>query len=213
MSTIVVDLNEQYRHFFGTSPKVGTIVPQQEDKGFTVNKTNKKSGLEEQFVISQNNTKSKEVFSITGSKLQEQYLGVEIWLPTSLRFEDGTTFYLPYSVIRISGSKTIVRTALAERRGTVKEQFNVDDYKISIKGFLIDKSKRIFPEADILKLKQFFESTKRCFLSNALSDHFLAEDAVVITSFELPEVEGGKNHVRPFVLGLESDGVFTLEVE
>jgi hypothetical protein len=38
------------------------------------------------------------------------------------------------------------------------------------------------------------------------------EVKVVMESFELPEVEGGRKHVRPFNIQLESDSVFTLEV-
>jgi hypothetical protein len=151
-----------------------------------------------------------------GSQIQTSLHGVEIWLPTRFRqlpsdlFSD-TTLLLPYCVIRITGSSTIVRTPLAERRGTVKELYSIDDYKITLKGFFIDRQ-RVFPHDDLATLKKLHEMGAGFILDNAVSNVFLnADDKVVITGFDLPEVEGGRKHVRPFVMQLESDTVFTLE--
>lgn len=222
MGAITVDLQNLYQRYFGTKPKVGELPPNPTPVPFNIPPVKKNTGITELPVIDvENQHKGKYQTSRHGRLLQQDYLGVEVWLPTKLTTALGTVWELPYSVIRISNSKTIIRTALAERKGTVKEEFNTDDYKITIKGFLIDKEERLFPEEDLLKLKGFFETNSRIFLDNALSNIFLEEQgmpqdeqyAVVVTSFDLPEVEGGRKHVRPFVLQLESDYVFTLEVE
>ena len=174
-----------------------------------------------------------DIIKIPGNKAQvtdknlltNDMFGVEVWLP--VYFEDlpddvgdKGRLFLPYTVVRISGSSTIVRTPLAERRGTVKELYNTDDYKINIKGFFIDKEKRLFPEKDLSALKKIHEYGHAFKLVNALTDIFLADkgvspleqNKVIISAFELPEVEGGRK-VRPFTMTLESDSVFTLEVK
>ncbi len=157
-----------------------------------------------------------------GSLIAEQYKGVQIWLPTTLYVASQPVSYLPYSVIKISGKKTIIKTPLPERIGTVKEQYNIDDYSISIKGFLIgDKfSAGGFPEEELNNLKQLYEAKTAVTIDNALSNIFLTnkdldlfeQRRVVITSLDLPEVQGGRKNVRPFVLEMESDSVFTLEL-
>ena len=155
---------------------------------------------------------------LSGSALTEYYLGKEIWLPT--RFAElninqfkYSEFFLPYSVVIISGKKTIVKTAMAERQGTVKELYSTDDYSINIKGFFIDDKNRTWPEEDLKLFKKIFELQTAVALDNALTNIFLEkEQKVVIESFDLPEVEGGRKHVRPFNIQLESDSIFTLEV-
>ncbi len=201
MSTIAFDIQQLYQQYFGTKPVVGGA--------FKNDATPITADGSVSFPAASSKTNT-----VLGGVLSEQHLGVEIWLPTRLKFENGTTFFLPYSTIRLTGSKSFIRTPLSERRGSVKELFSIDDYKITIKGFFIDKQNRVFPEADLKLLKQFFESNERCFLENALTGFFLdATDAVVINSFELPEVEGGKKTMRPFVLQFESDSVFDLIVK
>ena len=154
----------------------------------------------------------------TASVLSEPYLNKEIWLPTrfaeiNIKDYKASEFFLPYSVIKISGKKTIVKTAMAERQGTVKELYSTDDYAISLKGFFIDDKNRIWPEEELTAFKRLFELQTAVVLENALTNVFLEKgQKVVIESFELPEVEGGRKHVRPFSIELESDSIFTLEV-
>lgn len=161
------------------------------------------------------------IIQTTASKsyvLLEKYLNREIWLPTrlaELNINDykRSEFYLPYCAVKISGKKTIVKTALAERQGSVKELYSIDDYSISLKGFFIDNKNRLFPEEDLDVLRQVFEIRGAFAIDNALVNTILGrETKVVMVSFELPEVTGGRKHVRPFDIQLESDSIFTLEV-
>jgi hypothetical protein len=150
--------------------------------------------------------------------LSEKYLNREIWLPTrlaELNIEDfnRSEFYLPYCAVKISGKKTIVKTPLAERQGTVKELYSIDDYSINLKGFFIDHKNRLFPEEDLDVLRQVFEVRGSFSIDNALINIMFGKEVkVVMESFELPEVEGGRKHVRPYNIQLETDSIFTLEV-
>lgn len=163
-----------------------------------------------------NATKNDIIQANDGSTLSTSYAGVEIWLPTWFRGlpQDirGGVLFMPYTVVRITGKKTIVKTALAERKGTVKELYSLDDYKITIKGFLIDHRNRQWPSAELNDLKKLYELNQSVILDNALTNIFLERDSkVVIEDIDFPEVEGGRKHVRPFVMQMESDSVFTLE--
>jgi hypothetical protein len=200
MSLITYDLQQLYRRTFGGSPyQVG-------DESAVAELT--------PYLIESTNTK---VSQLSGSPLVTEFMGKEIWLPVTFLnlpadVVAGGKLLLPYSVIKIAGKKTIVKTALSERRGTVKELFSIDDYSISIKGFLIDEN-RVWPEEELSVLKRLFETQEAVHLDNALTNIYLDKDTrVVIEDFDLPEVEGGRKHIRPFSMKLESDSIFTLEL-
>jgi hypothetical protein len=171
-----------------------------------------------QFTISQGAGKTLQ-FTAKGSLIMEQLQGVEVWLP--VRFFEGSELlmHLPYTVVKLNTKKTIIETPLAQRRGSVKEQFNVDDYSISIKGFLIGEDRQ-FPESQLEQLKALYLKSQAVILDNALTNIFLTDPElneqeqrrVVIHDMDIAEVTGGRIHVRPFSLQLKSDSVFTLEL-
>lgn len=147
--------------------------------------------------------------TIIGSKTKENLLGREVFLPIELKC-GGEKLVIPCATIRVTGQKTIIRTAISERRGTVKEQFSVGDYEFSVNGVLISQ-KDSLPDEDMLKLKRFFESTKQVELRNAVSDLFLDHSCqVCITALEFPEVQGKTIRHRPFSFTCESDYVSSL---
>jgi len=187
MSSVIYDLNQLYRRTFGSEP----------------------------YVV---NAEKQDVSQVSGSALTAEYLGKEIWLP--VKFVDlnpdvfgATEVLLPYAVMKMSAQKTIVKTALPERKGTVKELYNIDDYSISIKGFVIDETNRIWPEEELSILNKLWSLNEAVHLDNALTNIFLEKDTrVVIQNLELPEVEGGRKHIRPFSFQIVSDSIFTLEL-
>jgi len=193
MSIINYDLIELYERTFGGKPYK---IPESDQSG--------KPG--------------KNQVSAAGYKLVDMYQEREIWLPTRLAELNMVTnkrseFLLPFCAVKISGKKTIVKTPMAERQGTVKELYSIDDYSISLKGFFIDIQRRIWPEDQLLALKEIFETNTAIAIDNALVNIVLGIDTrFVMVSYELPEVEGGRKHVRPFNIQLESDSIFTLEV-
>lgn len=192
MSFFVLDLKNLYQHTFYSKP----------------------------YVI---NESPKDFSQASGSQLTAKYQDKEIWLPVKFVDLDTSVFgaseiLLPYVTVKISGDKTIVKTSLAERQGTIKELYSINDYAIEVKGFLIDDTNRVWPEAQIQQVKEFFEYPQALKLDNALTNLFLVrkdnEDnyRVIVEKFDLPEVSGGRKHIRPFTMKLESDSVFTLEL-
>ena len=153
-----------------------------------------------------------EDFTSLGTPLKEKLMGTKVFLPVRLRC-GGEELVMPCATIRVTGQKTIIRTAISERRGTVKEQFSVGDYEFSVNGVFIS-SDRTLPDKDILKLKSFFESTQPVELHNAVSDLFLDSSCrVCLTAVDFPEVQGKALRHRPFSFTCESDFVNTLIIE
>lgn len=142
---------------------------------------------------------------------KERLKGIEVFLPIHLSNGE-YQIDIACATIRVQGEKTIVRTPVSERTGTVKEMFNIGDYKFSIKGVLIaaDRSK-VMPDDEMFTLRQLFESTSPVELNNALTDLFMDENRnVVITSLEFPDVEGKELRIRPFTMECETDCVTDL---
>lgn len=210
MSSLIVNIEQLFQDQFGSRPYK---VPQ------TSPASNDQTPYKVPVSLGSNRALNNKLISTDST-------GIDIWMPIWFQelpndIGDEGTIYLPYAVISITSRATIVRTPLAERKGSVKEQYNTEDYKIKVKGFFIDKQYRLFPEKDLKALKKLHESGRSFKLVNALTDLFLIDQTlpaneqqrVVLTSFDLPETEGGRISYRPFVMELESDTVFTLEVE
>ncbi len=137
--------------------------------------------------------------------------GKDIFAP--IEFYKNSEHYLQIScaTIRVSSKKTIVKTAVSERNGTVKEQFNVGDYQFTIKGILIGINNQ-FPEEKIRKLKEIYETVETIELYNAFTELFMDKESrkISIESLDLPEVRGSSLKTRPFVVVCESDFIETL---
>ena len=149
-------------------------------------------------------------WSSKGTSLYGYKNGMEYFMPAQLGGQA-----LPFPVVRISGQKTIVETPMVARRGTVKELIAIDDYKISIKGIIIDPDGH-WPEAQIDALRKLYERAEALSLNCAFTNIFLGSpeaggsDKVVITSLEFPECKGAKN-VTGYSMELVSDQPFKLE--
>lgn len=154
-------------------------------------------------------------------------MGREYYMPVTMTYEERSSlagtgtesgvlrkWNLPYPVISISSKKTIIETALTERRGTVKELINVEDYEITVKGFIVGNTHEL-PEQDLAMLRTLYEQNAPVSLACPLTDIFLlrpgrgGSDQVVITELKLPVLTGIKN-VRPYELKIVSDEPFNL---
>lgn len=146
--------------------------------------------------------------------LAKNNYGKDIFAP--IQFYKNSQNYLEISCasIRVNSKKTIVKTAVSERFGTVKELFNVGDYQFTIKGVLIGKNRQ-FPDDQILKLKELYETVETVELFNAYAELFMnkASRKIAIESLEFPEVIGKSIHIKPFVIVAESDFIDTLIVQ
>jgi hypothetical protein len=119
---------------------------------------------------------------------------------------------LPYPVISIRSSKTIVETPMVERSGSVYEGISMDDYSITIRGVLVN-TLDIFPEKDVIQLRDLWKRNESIQIRNVLTDIFLeGNQHVIIKSFDIPEM-GGTKHVRAYQMELVSDMDLILEIQ
>lgn len=140
--------------------------------------------------------------------------GQAIWFPVELKTTVkeqnklvSVSIEIEACTVAVNMSKTIIRTAVSERKGTVKECFAIDDYRFTIKGFLIGKN-RLVPEDQIQTLKKVFESTEAVFLHGGYPEIFLDESCrVAISGLDFPEVQGKAVWIRPFSMTLETDNI------
>lgn len=198
MSSLVFDMQQLYASTFGNRPIQ-----------FGIEQAKEEAGL---FNVNGQNPLGKTYSTPKGHKLKDEYLGKDIWLPITFKNVPGLgDLFLPWCTIKISSKKTIVKTSLAERGGTVKELYSIDDYSASIKGFLIDPN-RVWPEEDLYNLKTLWEANSSVDIDNILCDVFFQDSRVVVESLDFPEVVGSK-HVVAFEMSLISDSVFILEVD
>lgn len=147
-----------------------------------------------------------------GRYYKKDVLGRDVFMPVNL-----AGLRLNYCWVRISGSKTIIETALTERRGSVKEFVTMDDYKIQIKGFFIGHNGQ-FPEQDIAEWRDIMELNEAIDIDCVLTDIFLltpfhgGQDRVVVKDFELMDNQAIE-HVRGYQIDLVTDQIFELEIE
>lgn len=156
-------------------------------------------------------------------------LGREYFMPVTITYPDASgsngllgndsvdatnKWNLPYPVISVSSRKTIIETPLTERRGTVKELINLQDYEIVIKGFIVSNTNE-FPETEVTRLRNIYEQNVALSIQCPLTDIFLlrpdrsGSDQVVITELTFPAITGIKN-IRPYQLRMVSDEPFSL---
>lgn len=144
--------------------------------------------------------------------------GQDIWFPIELkgfevkggRLRDIT---LPIDICTISVNlvSTVISTPVTERKGTVNEIVNIDDYQFTIRGFLIGKNRKV-PEQEMLDLIAIKESTQEKSLHGGYPEIFLDSTCkIVISNLEFPEVQGQNHWIRPFTITCKSDFITDLE--
>lgn len=139
--------------------------------------------------------------------------GYDIWHPVEFWVSNKKSIELEACTVGIVLSKTIVETAVSERKGAVIEQFNILNYQFNIRGFLIGKS-QFFPEEQIMKLKELHETTEPVSLHGGYPEMFLDESCrVAIINVEFPETQAKAPWLRPFSITCKSDFITDLIIE
>lgn len=201
----VIDLQELYKTYFNKQPYY--ITPKGEAKPITNDVVF--SGIPE-------NTRSKGSIDYSQKQIAFNKIngyGHDIWFPIKFVVNKHLSLEIDACTIAVNLSKTIVRTAVSERKGTVKECFAVDDYKFTIKGFLIGKN-RMYPEDQINALKNIFEATEPVELHGGYPEMFLDDSCrVAIATLDFPEVQGKSPWIKPFSLTCESDFIQDLIIK
>ncbi len=147
-----------------------------------------------------------------GFWFSRKYNGVDIMMPVTL-CSGKTELFIPCCTISCTRRNTIIRTAVAEREGTVKEQFSVGDWAITLQGVL-GVGASSFPKKDTETLVEMSKNIESLELWCGLTDVFMpGNNKVVVESLEFPEIKGGNIRHRPFTMTLESDYVDNLIIE
>ncbi len=113
------------------------------------------------------------------------------WYFMPVTFEhNGVKTEIPHALISVTGQKNIVETQLVGRKGSVKELINLEDYKITIAGF-IQSTDGTWPEDEIERMRDLYNVNESVNLLCALTDLILDEDdRVVITGIDFPSTPG-----------------------
>ena len=141
--------------------------------------------------------------------------GVEAFCPVTIRYED-KVYELNYATISISMTKNIVKTNLINRRGSVKELIQLQDYKFTINGVMLgsqdlDDADYFLPQDKLADLNELFNINAPVELENAFSDIFLQDDnSVVIEALTLPDMRG-VDGAQAYSITVSSDTVLELE--
>jgi len=131
--------------------------------------------------------------------------GQDIWFPIELWKSGKKLIEIEACTVGVNLVKEIIRTQVSERSGRVKECFAIDDYRFTIKGFLIGKN-RLVPEDQIQALKDWFETTEPIELHGGYPEIFLDESCrVAVSNLDFPEVQGKAPFIRPFSMIVETD--------
>lgn len=207
----VFDLSKIYKEYFGKQPYFVTPKGSSEPTTSDINYTGIPTNSTPRGFI--HYSKTNQPFNKIG------LYGQDIWFPIKLngfqvennKISKNIELEIDAVTVSVNSMKTIIRTPVSERKGTVKEIFNIDDYKFTIRGFLIGKNRKV-PEQEILDLKLLFESSEEVKLFGGYPELFLDTTCrVVISSLEFPEVQGKAHWIHPFVMQCESDYITDLE--
>lgn len=121
---------------------------------------------------------------------RQDFRGRWYFMPVEMWHSDIGTVEIPHAVLNVTAKKNIVETQLVGRKGSVKELINIDDYKVTIAGF-IQSTDGTYPEDEIARMRELFNMNESVELISALTDLIFDEDdRVVITDMSFPSTPG-----------------------
>jgi uncharacterized protein DUF6046 len=120
--------------------------------------------------------------------------GIPMVLPVRFKLESWSDWWtLPIEpLVSISGGNVVAKRSVAKasHRGTIKERWTQDDYKITIQGIFINsEDESEFPQADLIKLREVCEAREAVQIE---CDLFLYFDIyrMVIETYHFPFTSG-----------------------
>lgn len=135
-------------------------------------------------------------------ELQYSIFGSPMCFPVALKLAkaDSDWWWLPIEpIITISGSNTVVKRSVAKvsnsnykRRGTIKELWSTDDYKIEIAGLLSKFDEWQYPTDDVRKMRELLEARSAISIKCELLEIF-GIGKIVAESFDFPFTKGEEN--------------------
>jgi hypothetical protein len=146
-------------------------------------------------------------------------LGKWVYLPVTVVYTNSSgakvTYLLPNTAIEIDVVKHVIDTPVTERNGIVSELINIEAYKISIKGVVINKKSNELPESDLIALRDLFECNEPITIQNVMTDIYLKRPdsqgsrLATIRRKRVPYSVGVK-HAKVYELELMSETPFNL---
>lgn len=136
-------------------------------------------------------------------------LGVPMLMPLEMSVDGGDWWLLPVEpLISVTGSNVLVKRQVSKGkvRGSIKERWTQDDYKVKISGILINNDKNAYPKEDVTKLKNFCEAAK----VNVRSPLFeiFSINQIVIENYDFPFTSGQDN--QAYSIDAVSDDIYKL---
>ena len=130
-----------------------------------------------------------------------------IWLSETDR--NALEYLLPNTHLSMTSKKTIIKTPLVNRDGTVKEQITMEDWDIRIRGVLVSKDDN-YPEEEKQMLVNWYKNKKAMNIQNVKTSICLeGREKVIIEALSFPEIRGFEN-TQPYEMQLCSDVEFSL---
>lgn len=141
--------------------------------------------------------------------------GLPMILPVKLKLESWSDYWLlPVEpLVSISGGNVIAKRTVAKGklRGSIKEYWAQDDYKITITGMLIDVDDQAsFPEAALQLLREVCEAREAVSIECDFTKFFDVYK-VVVESFDFPFTPGENR--QAYTLNLVSDDLTDILTE
>jgi hypothetical protein len=108
---------------------------------------------------------------------------------------------LDTAIITVSQRKNIVITPVQGYAGTVKQYISPGDFELSVQAAIISPYSRVFPADELAQLRAVLEAP----VALEVSSRFLAIwgiTNIVVTSFQLNQIEGYANQIILSLAGL-----------
>lgn len=107
-------------------------------------------------------------------------------------------------IISVSSSREIVRTIMPGFAGTIKEVISDDDYRITMRGLIINEDNDDYPYEQVAELDALKKSTSALTVENKLLNLCFGVNQLVIESMEFEGAEG-MQCMQTFVISALSD--------
>lgn len=134
--------------------------------------------------------------------------GTDMLMPLTVKIPNGSEWLFPLEpMISLKGGQKIIRRYpnRSKNGGSIKERWSSDDYKISIKGILLDVKNERYPEDQVNQLKKFCEYKGSIEVTNTMFRIFGIE-RIVITDFDIPFTSGATT--QSYTINAYSDKLF-----
>lgn len=139
---------------------------------------------------------------------------------SSLKFKDSIDYkskqkitmennFIPCCLFSTTQTKNIVKTAVLNRSGSIKEYISDGDYMINAK-LVVTGSNGIYPFDKVKNLVSFLNQPTELEIDSPYLNNILGVTYLVVESWDMPQTEGGISQ-QAFNINFSSDVPFLLE--